>query len=134
MPILNDYRCTACGSVQEQWTGSPAPSDVPCQGCGAPASRLFAAVGLGGRASAPAKATPGPAKPSLCTQYPMVPGLCHMSESAGRMMVAKYTRNSRAIESELSRQEARAATKPLTMQDAITHNHHPSPAPPTPAA
>ena len=64
----------------------------------------------------------------------MVPGLCHMSESAGRMMVAKYTRNSRAIESVLSRQEARAATTPLTMQDAITHNHHPSPAPPTPAA
>lgn len=84
----------------------------------------------------PSGDAPGPRAPkaSLCTQYPQVPGLCHMSESAGRMWVAKYQRDNRTIERELSRQEARAAEKPLTMQDAITHNHHPSPAPPAPTA
>ncbi|WP_372733540.1 hypothetical protein [Nocardioides sp.] len=47
-----------------------------------------------------------------------------MSESAGRMWVAKATRNSRAVDREQERQEKAAAVKAPTMADVITHQHH----------
>ena len=130
MPILNDYECSTCHRVQECWTVRPAPDHLPCEACSSTANRLFSAVGLGGRAKTPSANSPklGLSKPSLCTQYPQVPGLCHMSESAGRMWVAKYQGDTQKVERELAHQEARATEKPLTMADAITHNHHPTPA------
>lgn len=124
MAILNDYQCTGCDSMQERWTGSPPPSTLACTSCGADSRRLWAPIGLSG--SAQATTSPSAPKPSLCTQYPQVPGLCHMSESAGRMWVAKYQGDNRAVESELSRQETRAREKAPTLDDAITHNHFPA--------
>jgi hypothetical protein len=47
-----------------------------------------------------------------------------MSENAGRMWVAKATRNSRAVDREQERQEKAAAIKAPTLADAITHSHH----------
>ena len=131
MPILNDYHCGACGDVSERWTSSPAPMSLSCPACGAESRRRFAAVGLSGRSQAP-RGTPGTTSSgSLCSQFPQVPGLCHMSESAGRMMVARYRGDNRAVESELSRQEKRAASQAPTMNDVVTHHHFPaSPAEP----
>lgn len=128
MNILNDYRCVECGTVQEQWTERPAPPALACSRCGAEARRQFSAIRLGGRAQAP-KAAPATAKPSMCSRYPMIPGLCHMSEDAGRMWVARYRGDNRAIDREAERQEIRAKEKPFTMEDAITHTHHSEPSP-----
>jgi predicted nucleic acid-binding Zn ribbon protein len=130
MAILNDYRCTSCAEVAEQWTHNPPPQEVPCVACGAPARRLWAAIRLAGSGHSDGR----PAKisspsPSLCTQYPQVPGLCHMSQSAGRMMVAKFTGDHQGVEKELSRQESHARNSPPTMDDAITHQHFPKAAP-----
>jgi hypothetical protein len=50
-----------------------------------------------------------------------------MSQSAGRMMVAKYRGDNRAVESELSRQEQRAAVEAPTIGDVLTHHHFPAP-------
>lgn len=129
MSILNDYRCTYCGAVQERWTERPAPAAVACESCGAEARRLLSAVRLGGRASAP-KPAPAAPKPSMCSRYPMVPGLCHMSEDAGRMWVAKYRGDGRAVDREAERQESKAKEKPFTMADAISHTHHSEPSAP----
>ncbi len=126
MAILNDYRCTGCGAVQECWTERPAPAAVACGSCGSEARRLMAAARLSGSAPAP-KAALAARKPSMCSRYPMVPGLCHMSEDAGRMWVAKYRGDSRAVDKESERQELKAKEKPPTMADAISHVHHSEP-------
>jgi len=128
MAILIDYRCPSCGSREERWAPSPPPATVPCGGCGADSHRAWAAIGLSGRARTRPDAGPPPAarrNRSICSEYPQVPGLCHMSESAGRMWVAKYLRDGRAVDREWQRQEERAATRPPVMADAITHHHAP---------
>ncbi|GAA5143917.1 hypothetical protein GCM10023340_10450 [Nocardioides marinquilinus] len=132
MSILVDYRCSACGERAEHWAPSPPPAAVPCASCGAESRRLFAAIGLSGT-RAPVDAVPRSAGsagrgPTMCQQYPQVPGLCHMSDSAARMWVAKATKNSRAVDREQERQEKAAAVKAPTMADAITHHHHEKPA------
>ena len=133
MTILVDYRCRDCGSHVEHWAPSPPPPLVGCAQCGGTARRLFAAVGLSGRASASGETTSPPGAPGrrrpLCSDYPQIPGLCHMSESAGRMWVAKYRRDGRAIDREQQRQEEAAATRTPTIADAISHQHTPAPAP-----
>lgn len=130
MAILVDYQCPSCGSRQEHWAPSPPPASVNCSGCGSRSRRAWSPIGLSGTApsiqpSSPPP-TPGPRR-SMCAQYPQVPGLCHMSESAGRMWVAKYLQDGRAIDREQERQEKQAAVKPHTMADAITQHHHPGP-------
>ena len=133
MAVLVDYQCRSCGSRAEHWTPSPPPPSVACGSCGAESRRLFAAVGLSGT-RAPASSVPASAGsrgrgPTMCQQYPQIPGLCHMSESAARMWIAKATRNSGAVDREQERQEKAAAIKAPTMADAITHQHHePAPA------
>jgi hypothetical protein len=126
MAILVDYRCGSCGVREEHWAASPPPATATCGGCGAESSRAWAPIGLAGTSTstsdvAPARPT-GPRR-SMCSQFPQVPGLCHMSESAGRMWVAKYRNDGRAIDREQERQETAAAVKPPTMADAITHHH-----------
>jgi putative FmdB family regulatory protein len=128
MGILNDYRCADCGVRAEYWTERPAPSSLSCEACGGETRRLFSGVRLGGRAQAP-EPPRAAAKPSMCSRYPMVPGLCHMSEDAGRMWVAKYTGDSRAIDREAEQQEVKAKEKPFVLEDAISHNHHHEPSP-----
>lgn len=126
MAILIDYRCSSCGTRAEHWAPSPPPETVNCGSCGAVSRRLFAAVGLSGT-RIPSQAVPASAGstsgPTMCQQYPQIPGLCHMTESAQRMWVAKATRNSRAIDREQERQENAAAASPPTMADAISHHH-----------
>jgi hypothetical protein len=68
----------------------------------------------------------------MCSTYPQVPGLCHMSESAGRRWVATYLNDNRRLDRELARQEAAATVQAPTMADAITHHHYTEPAMPTP--
>ncbi|MDT4934247.1 MAG: Zinc ribbon domain [Pseudonocardiales bacterium] len=121
--ILVDYYCAACAERREVWTAGPPAQSAPCPDCGGEARRRWAPIGLGGRAAETAPAHRSPDLAPLCTKYPQVPGLCHMSESSGRMWVARYERDNRAIESELARQEARAKQKAPTMADAITHQH-----------
>jgi predicted nucleic acid-binding Zn ribbon protein len=127
MAILVDYQCGACGNRAEHWAPSPPPNSVSCGSCGAESRRLFAAVGLSGTrapvSDAPTSAGSAGMGPSMCQQYPRIPGLCHMSESAQRMWVAKATKNSRAKDREQERQEKAAAVKTPTMADAISHHH-----------
>jgi len=131
MAILVDYRCAACGVRAEHWQPTPPPASVPCASCGAESRRLFSAVGLSGSTAAPpAPAATAPRGPKLCSQYPQIPGLCHMSESAGRMWVAKYLKNGRAIDREQQRQEEAAAVTAPKLEDAISHHHVDVPAAP----
>ena len=53
-----------------------------------------------------------------------------MSESAGRMWVAKYLKDGRAVDREQQRQEEAAAVAPPKLEDAITHHHVDVPAAP----
>lgn len=133
MAILVDYVCPSCGCREERWTPSPPATTSRCAGCGGESRRAFAAIGLsrgGGAPAAPAdRATPAARGESICARFPQVPGLCHMSESAGRMWVAKYLKDGRAIDREAERQEKAAAVKAPTLADAITHQHAPAPAP-----
>ncbi len=129
--ILVDYVCGSCRTVHERWTSSPPASSVPC-GCGAPARRQFAPIGLSRGADRPAAPNPKPKQTPLCGAYPQVPGLCHMSESAGRRWVATYLKDNRRLDRELARQEAAATVQAPTMADAITHHHYTEPAKPAP--
>ena len=133
--ILVDYVCGSCRRVQERWAPSPPAVSVLCD-CGAAARRQFAPIGLSSGADRPA-AAPRPAGPKpapMCSAYPQVPGLCHMSESAGRRWVATYLNDNRRLDRELERQEAAATVQAPTMAEAITHHHYTGPAKPTPTA
>jgi hypothetical protein len=126
MAILVDFRCRSCGHREEQWTSSPPPAIVPCGWCGADSHRAWAAIGLSGTARPIEQPRPPASRPrqSMCAQFPQVPGLCHMSESAGRMWVAKYLNDRRAVDREWERQEKQAAVRPSVMADVMTHHHY----------
>ena len=129
MSILVDYRCTTCRLVFETFVDSPAPSLVACASCGDHSSRMWSPVGLvSGSPEVNDSGSGGPdrsrlASPALCKTNPDVPGLCHMSETAGRAWVARYRGDNRALDVELGRQEEAARITPPTMADAITHHH-----------
>src|SRR6478735_5230482 len=107
MAILVDYKCSSCQGVDTHWTASPPPASVECSACGGRSARRWAAIGLSGRAAEPApKRSVRPSVP-LCSKYPQVPGLCHMSESAGKVWLAKYMKDNRSLDRELAQQEAR---------------------------
>jgi hypothetical protein len=130
MAILVDYRCRGCGATGETFVTSPAPTHLPCDSCGGERQRRWSPVGMISRTPEPrtAPARPAPTRPSraadsLCAQNPDVPGLCHMSPSAGRAWVARYRGDGRALDAELGRQEQAAAIAKPTMADAISHEH-----------
>ena len=139
MSVLVDYRCTSCGVRAEHWEPSPPAPTRACASCGAEARRLFAAIGLSGSsptdtrdaaplAGIPAAASREPAAgsgrgPTMCQQYPQIPGLCHMTPSAQRRWVATYARDTRAQEREIERQETAAKEKAPVLSDAIQHTH-----------
>jgi len=120
--ILVDYLCEDCGSTAEHFVAAPAPASRTCE-CGGEARRVWAAVGLSGRAAAPTTAAPARSGP-LCSRFPQVPGLCHMSESAGRRWLAAYRKDHRALEGEIARQEEAASVRKPEMADAVTPHHH----------
>lgn len=131
MAVLVDYECGTCGVRAEHWAPSPPPTHLPCPTCNGQSRRAWAAIGLSGTPAPAPTAVPakGGRGRSICSDYPQVPGLCHMSESAGRMWVAKYLKDGRSIDREQERQEKQAAVAAPTLDDVITHQHHTSPAP-----
>jgi putative FmdB family regulatory protein len=133
MPILVDYACPACRGRTEQWADNPVPSHATCPACGAQARRAWSPVGL---ASGPdtgrsrpepvvgtAGAGPRRSAPPLCARNPDVPGLCHLSPAAARTWIARARQDNRALEREISRQEAAAAVRPPTLDDLVSHAH-----------
>lgn len=126
MSILVDYQCVECRDRSERWVQSPPPAVIPCLSCGQDTRRIWAAIGLGGQVTGTGPEDPGSpqSSPALCRQYPQIPGLCHMTESAQRRWVATYNRDGRTLDKELERQEKSAAAKTPVLADAISHQHH----------
>jgi hypothetical protein len=123
MAILVDYVCSTCRGRSESWVASPPPATGSCPACGAVSRRAWAAVGVVSGAAAP---TPRPARrpaDPLCVRNPDVPGLCHLSESAGRAWVARARGDNRALDRELERQEKAAAVTPPSLADVVAHDH-----------
>jgi hypothetical protein len=67
--------------------------------------------------------TASPSPDPLCIRNPDVPGLCHMSPSAGRAWVARARGDNRALDRELERQERAAKVSPPTLADVVAHDH-----------
>lgn len=125
MPVLVDYVCRTCCGRSEAWVVSPPPVTRVCPACGAVAQRAWASIGtLSSRSAAPAgrQRRSGGADP-LCVRNPDVPGLCHMSPSAGRVWVARARRDNRALDRELANQEAAAKVAIPTLADVVMHEH-----------
>lgn len=146
MAVLVDYACTTCEGRTEARVPTPPPAVHRCPACGGEARRVWAPVGLlrgpggtggttasttgpaaGGRrpGTGPAGAPgTGPAGAPLCVANPDVPGLCHMTPSAGRAWVARARGDTRSLERELARQEAAAKVAPPTLGSVVSHHHH----------
>ena len=136
MAILVDYRCNECKAVVEAFVENPVPANRECTVCGGLSRRTWSPVGLiSGSSSSKEQDTAAAARKSvtktkapLCATNPGVPGLCHMSESAGRSWIARYRGDGRSFDRELERQEKAAKESRPTMDDAISHSHsHSSP-------
>lgn len=125
MTVLIDYRCSVCGSTNEAYVETPAPARRECEQCGGESRRRWSPVGMiSNRTDAPRPVRrTRPSAQSLCSQNPDVPGLCHMSPSAGRAWVARYRGDGRALDAELARQQVAATEKKPTIGDAISHSH-----------
>ena len=139
MAVLVDYACPTCNGRTEARVPSPPPRALVCPSCGGEANRVWSPVGLlrrpqgGVVAGAMDAGTVAPeASPSgghttrpLCVDNPDVPGLCHMTPSAGRAWLARARGDNRSLEQELARQEAAAVTSPPTLDAVVSHHHHP---------
>lgn len=121
--ILVDYSCSACGGRSEHMVRNPVPATVSCPACRAPAQRRFSPVGLSGRAAPPASPVANARRRPLCQDNPDVPGLCHMTEDAGRMWVARARKDNRALDREIERQERARAENPGVVPEPVTHDH-----------
>src|SRR3954468_15890040 len=126
MSVLVDYVCRACSGRVEAWVSSPPPATRPCPACGAPARRAWAAVGVVSRRAASPQAARRrmtPATDPLCARNPDVPGLCHMSPSAGRAWVARARGDNRGLDRELEPQKKTPAATPPTLADVAAPDH-----------
>jgi putative FmdB family regulatory protein len=124
--ILVDYHCAECGGRFEHLVRNPVPASVDCPACRAPARRRFSPVGLVGRAAAPpssAPTRPRAGRRALCQDNPDVPGLCHMTEDAGRMWVARARKDNRSLDRELERQERARSDHPGVVPEPVSHDH-----------
>lgn len=119
--ILVDYRCRDCRVLAEYWTPSPPPQEMSCHLCGAVAKRVFAGLKLVGSTRETAGEAPRVARQggSGCAAHPALPGMCTLTESAARMLSARARNDTKAIESELARQEKAAAVRPPTLSDVV---------------
>ncbi|GGI42602.1 hypothetical protein GCM10010988_39860 [Cnuibacter physcomitrellae] len=124
MAVLVDFRCVSCGVIAERTVTWPVPEVVACHACGGESRRRWTPVGIVSGRGGPSEAPPDVSTAALCAANPDVPGLCHMSPSAGRAWVARFRRDTRALDAELSRQEAAAAATPPTKADVLSHGHH----------
>lgn len=125
MAILVDYACSACRGRFEVRVAVPPPPIHSCPACGGHGRRIWAPVGLlrrPGGTSGATNASSSLAGPPLCADNPDVPGLCHMTPSAGRAWVARARGDNRALERELAYQEA--ATKEVAPSLASVASHH----------
>jgi len=125
MPVLVDYVCTACSGRVEAWVSTPAPPFETCPACGSRSRRVWSPVGLssGSTAAEPRAVIAAHTVRPLCATNPDVPGLCHMSPSAGRAWVARARGDGRALDREIERQEKAAAIKAPTVSDVLSHTH-----------
>jgi hypothetical protein len=130
MAVIVEYRCAACGDQRDAFVESPPPQLRACESCGGESRRRWSPVGMisrSGDAPAPSDAPAAPKRAararSLCAENPDVPGLCHMSPSAGRAWVARARGDNRALDAELAAQEKAAAVAKPTVADAVSHEH-----------
>ncbi len=121
--IRVDYRCSACAVRAEHVVASPPPADVGCPSCSAPARRVFSALAVVGRASAPAPARTRVAAPS-CASNPGIPGLCHIAPEAATAYVARARGDNRTLERELERQEQVARERPDAVLSPVGGHSH----------
>lgn len=128
--ILVDFRCSECLTISEKWVSSPPPVQVACESCTGQARRVFVPIRLGGRVGTPSKQEPFAARTALstgsgggCAHNPTIPGMCTLSDSAGRVLAARARRDNRALDAELARQEASAAERTPTAADVISPGH-----------
>lgn len=130
MPIY-EYDCATCGDAFTRLRPIAAAAEpAACPSCGAPAQRSLSRFAIGGRAAAPAGASPAPAAatgPELCQRYPHIPLLCHMEPKAAARWIAKAEgREEQHVEREARREQARAAAglPPAPEPPAAPDGHH----------
>jgi DNA-directed RNA polymerase subunit RPC12/RpoP len=115
MAVLVDYRCGACRRIEERSVESPPPSEVRCPWCGSASRRKWAPVGLVGRAAQPMAGPRAPAAAPLCQANRDIPGLCALSPTAARSLVARVRGDNRALEAEIAYQERMQKESPGTL-------------------
>ncbi len=115
MTVRVDYGCLQCGHREELAVTTPIPTTV-CTVCGGTAKRIWTTFGIGrGRsggadanadrsAAAGGRATASLRGADLCRSNPGVPGLCMLSDSAGRALVARSNNDGRSLEREQQHQ------------------------------
>lgn len=124
MPVLVDYRCPDCQRIREVRTPSPPPSSQICPQCGGEAARVWSPFGIGHSVLPPDRSPPAPRRSApLCATNPDVPGLCHMTPTAGRAWLARARKDGRALDRELEHQERAARTSPPATTDVVSHSH-----------
>jgi hypothetical protein len=130
MPIRVDFRCEACGFVTEHHCPSPPPAYLPCTRCGDRARRVFSTFSVRrAPSSSSSRTVSAPTDHArLCAANPDIPGLCTLSPTAGRALVARARGDNRALEREIAYQEKMHKEQPgsLTVE---AHGHHTKPSP-----
>lgn len=125
MAVTVDYRCRSCGWAAERRVASPPPAASPVApvggrpiACGPPSASW---AGLASRRAAP----PPPGGPD-CLAHRDIPGLCTLSPTAARSLVARVRGDSRALDRELAYQERmqREAPGVLTVGGHAPAHHH----------
>lgn len=131
MTVRVDYCCKRCGQLEEFALPTPSATRT-CSACGGTAKRRWTTFGIGraqtgdAALAGPGASAPGTARsrkpgPDLCRSNPGVPGLCLLSESAGRALVARTKGDGRSLEREQQRQTEMLAT--TGSHEAVMSDH-----------
>ncbi len=112
MHLLVEYACTRCNARADHWVTRPVPAEQDCRTCGTPARRRFGAALL--TTASPAEQRQPPASaPDPCQANADIPGACCLSPTAARSLAARARGDNRALDRELSYQEAAVKTGEL---------------------